>query len=84
MKMELIQPFINAADAVYRRHSSAHPRGRRRDGRRGPTAEKAWPPPSIIHGDIEGRVIFDIEAPDGREGRQRSRRRRSRARVTSS
>jgi len=61
--MELIQPFINAADAVLA------------ETLQGPTRigdltmdEEAYRPKGVaslvtIKGDIEGRIIFDIDAP---------------------
>ena len=63
MKMELIQPFINAADAVLAQglqcctsiaHLSMEEEGYRRKG----VAALVW-----LTGDIEGRIIFDL-APE--------------------
>ena len=63
MKMELIQPFINAADAVLSQglkspmaidHLSMEEEAYRRKG----VASLV-----TIKGDIEGRVIFDIDTP---------------------
>ena len=61
MKMELIQPFINAADAVLAQglqcpmtvgHLSMEPEAYQRKG----VAALVW-----LSGDIEGRIIFDLE-----------------------
>jgi chemotaxis protein CheX len=61
MKMELIQPFINAADAVLSQglststkvdHLSMEEEGYRRKGVAGMVA---------LSGDIEGRIILDLE-----------------------
>ena len=61
MKMELIQPFINAADAVLAQglnspktigHLSMEEEAYRRKG----IAALVW-----LTGDIEGRIIFDLE-----------------------
>jgi chemotaxis protein CheX len=61
MKMELIQPFINAADAVLAQglqgpmsvgNLSMEEEGYRRKG----VASLIW-----ITGDIEGRIIFDLD-----------------------
>src|ERR1700683_2930354 len=61
MKMELIQPFINAADAVLSQglststkvdHLSMEEEGYRRKGVAGMVA---------LTGDIEGRIILDLE-----------------------
>jgi chemotaxis protein CheX len=63
MRMELIQPFINAADAVLSQTLQCSTRigdvamEEEAYRRRGMAATV------IIQGDIEGRVIFDIEAP---------------------
>lgn len=62
MKMELIQPFINAADAVLAEtlQSPARMEGVSMDEeayRRKGTASLV-----TIRGDIEGRIIFDIDA----------------------
>jgi chemotaxis protein CheX len=63
MRMELIQPFINAADAVLA------------ETLQGPTRigdltmdEEAYRPKGVaslitVKGDIEGRIIFDIDTP---------------------
>lgn len=62
MKMELIQPFINAADAVlapglkspmFVGHLSMEEEAYRRKG----VAALVW-----LTGDIEGRIIFDLDA----------------------
>jgi|SRR5277367_4214982 len=61
MKMELIQPFINAADAVLAQglqgpmsvgHLSMEPEAYQRKG----VAALVW-----LSGDIEGRIIFDLD-----------------------
>ena len=63
MKMELIQPFINAADAVIAELLQCNTRigdmtmEEETYRRRGVAAVVG------VHGDIEGRVIFDIDAP---------------------
>jgi chemotaxis protein CheX len=63
MKMELIQPFINAADAVIAELLQCNTRigdmtmEEETYRRRGVAAVV------VVHGDIEGRVIFDIDAP---------------------
>jgi chemotaxis protein CheX len=63
MKMELIQPFINAADAVIAEMLQCNTRigdmtmEEETYRRRGVAAVV------VVHGDIEGRVIFDIDAP---------------------
>jgi chemotaxis protein CheX len=63
MKMELIQPFINAADAVLSQglqspiaigNLSMEDNAYRRKG----VAAMIW-----LTGDIEGRIIFDLDAP---------------------
>jgi chemotaxis protein CheX len=65
MKMELIQPFINAADAVLAETLQCPTRigdvamDEEAYRRKGTAAIVA------IHGDIEGRVIFDLDAPTG-------------------
>lgn len=63
MKMELIQPFINAADAVLA--ETLHCSTRIGDVAMEEEAyrRKGMAATVVIHGDIEGRVIFDIEAP---------------------
>jgi chemotaxis protein CheX len=63
MKMELIQPFINAADAVIAEMLQCNTRigdmtmEEETYRRRGVAAVV------VVHGDLEGRVIFDIDAP---------------------
>ncbi len=66
MKMELIQPFINAADAVLAPglkspmtigHLSMEEETYRRKG----VAALVW-----LTGDIEGRIIFDLDAATAR------------------
>lgn len=62
MKMELIQPFINAADAVIAEMLQCNTRigdmtmEEETYRRRGVAAVVT------VHGDLEGRVIFDIDA----------------------
>ena len=63
MKMELIQPFINAADAVIADMLKCSTRigdvSMEEDSYRRKGAAASIP----ISGDIEGRVIFDMEGP---------------------
>lgn len=65
MKMELIQPFINAADAVLAETLQCPTRigdvamDEEAYRRKGTAAIVA------IHGDIEGRIIFDLDAATG-------------------
>jgi chemotaxis protein CheX len=65
MKMELIQPFINAADAVLAETMQCSTKigdvamDEEAYRRKGTAAIVA------IHGDIEGRVIFDLDAATG-------------------
>ena len=76
MKMDLIQPFINAADAVLAQglHSptsmgnlSMEEEAYRRKG----VAALIW-----LTGDIEGRIVFDLDpATAGTRGQQVRRRR---------
>ena len=61
MKMELIQPFINAADAVLAQ--TLHCSTRIGDVSMEPETYRRKGVASLvtIHGDIEGRIIFDID-----------------------
>ena len=61
MKMELIQPFINAADAVLAQ--TLHCSTRIDDVSMEPETYRRKGVASLvtIHGDIEGRIIFDID-----------------------
>ncbi|HWR36940.1 MAG TPA: chemotaxis protein CheX [Clostridia bacterium] len=63
MKMELIQPFINAADAVMA--ETLHCNTRIGDVSMDEEAYRRKGMAAIVNvsGDIEGRVIFDIEPP---------------------
>src|SRR5260370_8337168 len=63
MRMELIQPFINAADAVLA--ETLQSRTRIGDVTMEEEAYRRKGVASLvtIKGDIEGRIIFDIDAP---------------------
>ena len=61
MKMELIQPFINAADAVLAQSLDATRASATSPWKKKPIAAKEWPPIVTMNGDIEGRVIFDLD-----------------------
>ena len=63
MRMELIQPFINAADAVLA--ETLHGRTRIGDVTMEEEAYRRKGVASLItiKGDIEGRIIFDIDTP---------------------
>lgn len=63
MKMELIQPFINAADAVLSQTLQCSTRIGDVAMEEEPYRRKGMAATVVIQGDIEGRVIFDIEAP---------------------
>jgi chemotaxis protein CheX len=63
MKMELIQPFINAADAVLSQTLQCPTRVGDVAMDEEAYRRKGMAATVVIHGDIEGRVIFDIEAP---------------------
>lgn len=63
MKMELIQPFINAADAVLAQTLQCSTRVGDVAMDEEVYRRKGMAATVIIRGDIEGRVIFDIEAP---------------------
>ncbi len=62
MRMELIQPFINAADAVLA--ETLHCTTRMGDVEMEQEAyrRKGIAAIVVIHGDIEGRVIFDLDS----------------------
>lgn len=61
MKMELIQPFINAADAVLAQTLQCTTRMSDVAMDEQVYLKKGMAATVVIHGDIEGRVIFDIE-----------------------
>ena len=63
MKMELIQPFINAADAVLAQ--TLHCPTRIGDVSMEQEAYRRKGVASLVtfNGDIEGRIIFDIDTP---------------------
>ena len=63
MKMELIQPFINAADAVLAQTLQCNTRVGDVAMEQEAYRRKGMAATVVIHGDIEGRVIFDIEPP---------------------
>jgi chemotaxis protein CheX len=63
MKMELIQPFINAADAVLSQTLNCPTRIGDVAMEEEAYRRKGMAATVVIQGDIEGRVIFDIEAP---------------------
>ncbi|MGE5113652.1 MAG: chemotaxis protein CheX [Acidobacteriaceae bacterium] len=63
MKMELIQPFINAADAVLSQTLQCSTRIGDVAMEEEAYRRKGMAATVVIQGDIEGRVIFDIEAP---------------------
>lgn len=63
MKMELIQPFINAADAVLAETLQCPTRMSDVAMEEETYRRKGMAATVEIHGDIEGRVIFDIEPP---------------------
>jgi len=63
MKMELIQPFINAADAVLAQTLQCTTRMGDVSMEEEVYRRKGMAATVVIHGDIEGRVIFDIEPP---------------------
>jgi chemotaxis protein CheX len=63
MKMELIQPFINAADAVLAQTLQCSTRVSDVAMDEEEYRRKGMAATVVIHGDIEGRVIFDIESP---------------------
>ena len=63
MRMELIQPFINAADAVLSQTLQCPTRMGDVAMEEEAYRRKGMAATVVIQGDIEGRVIFDIEAP---------------------
>lgn len=63
MRMELIQPFINAADAVLSQALQCPTRIGDVAMEEEAYRRKGMAATVVIQGDIEGRVIFDIEAP---------------------
>ena len=63
MRMELIQPFINAADAVLSQTLNCSTRIGDVAMEEEAYRRKGMAATVVIQGDIEGRVIFDIEAP---------------------
>jgi chemotaxis protein CheX len=67
MKMELIQPFINAADAVLAETLQCSTRIGDVNMEEEVYRRKGTAVVIGIHGDIEGRVIFDLDPATGRE-----------------
>lgn len=65
MKMELIQPFINAADAVLAETLKAQVQIGDVNMDEEAYRRKGMAALITIHGDIEGRVILDLDAPTG-------------------
>lgn len=63
MRMELIQPFINAADAVLAETLQCSTRVGDVSMDEQAYRRKGVASLVTIHGDIEGRIIFDIDAP---------------------
>ena len=63
MKMELIQPFINAADAVLAETLQCPTRIGDVTMEEEAYRKKGVASLVMIKGDIEGRIIFDIDAP---------------------
>jgi chemotaxis protein CheX len=63
MKMELIQPFINAADAVLAETLRCNTRIGDVNMEEEAYRRKGMASVIVIHGDIEGRVILDIDTP---------------------
>ena len=63
MKMELIQPFINAADAVLAETLQCNTRVGDMSMEEEAYRRKGVAAVVQVYGDIEGRVIFDIDAP---------------------
>ncbi|MFB3916926.1 MAG: chemotaxis protein CheX [Terriglobales bacterium] len=61
MRMELIQPFINAADAVLAECLQCHTRIGEVSMEEEAYRRKGVAATVCINGDIEGRVIFDLE-----------------------
>lgn len=62
MKMEMIQPFINAADAVLAQTLQCNTRIGDMTMDEEAYRRKGVAAVVPVHGDIEGRVIFDIDA----------------------
>lgn len=62
MKMDLIQPFINAADAVLAETLQCNTRIGDMTMEEETYRRKGVAAVVVVHGDIEGRVIFDIDA----------------------
>jgi len=65
MKMELIQPFINAADAVLAQTLQCSTQVGDLNMDEEPYRKKGVAAVITIQGDIEGRVIFDIDKSTG-------------------
>lgn len=63
MKMELIQPFINAADAVLAETLQCNTRIGDMSMEEEAYRRKGVAAVVQVYGDIEGRVIFDIDPP---------------------
>jgi chemotaxis protein CheX len=61
MKMELIQPFINAADAVLAQNLRGTTRVRDLNMDEGIYRRKGIAAMVAIQGDIEGQIVFDME-----------------------
>jgi chemotaxis protein CheX len=61
MKMDLIQPFINAADAVLAELLACNTRVGDMTMEEETYRRKGVAAVVVVHGDIEGRVIFDID-----------------------
>jgi chemotaxis protein CheX len=62
MKMDLIQPFINAADAVLAEILQCNTRIGDMTMEEETYRRKGVAAVVVVHGDIEGRVIFDIDS----------------------
>jgi chemotaxis protein CheX len=62
MKMELIQPFINAADAVLAQNLECQTRLGHFTMEPEAYASKGVAAVVTVKGDIEGRIIFDVDA----------------------
>ena len=61
MKMELIQPFINAADAVLAEHLHCHTKVGTFSMDEDAYRSKGVAASVAVNGDIEGRIIFDVD-----------------------
>jgi chemotaxis protein CheX len=61
MKMELIQPFINAADAVLAQSLAGTARVGEVSMEEGAYRRRGVAAVVTLRGDIEGRIIFDLE-----------------------